>query len=33
MTLGDSGFLIEPVAVAGAFTAHKNFSPVFSPKS
>jgi hypothetical protein len=27
MTLGDSGFLVEPVPVAGAFTAHKNFSP------
>jgi hypothetical protein len=31
MTLGDSGFLIEPVPVAGAFIAHKNFSAVFSP--
>jgi hypothetical protein len=32
MTLGDSGFLIEPLPVAGAFAAHV-FLSVFSPKS
>jgi hypothetical protein len=27
------GLLVVPVPVAGAYAAHRNFSPVFLPKS
>src|SRR5215217_9476474 len=33
MTLIGSGFLIEPVPVAATHAAHRNFSPIFLPKS
>jgi hypothetical protein len=33
MTLANGGLFIEPVPVAASHAAHKNFSPVFLPKS